>query len=410
MWLLYFGGIYLYVALVKIAAINSAKARLWLKGRKNLFDNLKINSPQNKKRIWMHCASLGEFEQGRPILEQIKKEFPEYAILVSFFSPSGYEVRKNYPGADLIFYLPADLPGNAKRLISEINPDLVLFIKYEFWAGYLNELKNKNIPSLLVSARFREGQFMFSPLGGWFLNKFSAFSTIYVQDQLSFDLLNKAGFKNVKISGDTRYDRVSSNAKKPQEIPEIKEWIKNRNVLIAGSTWSDDEEVILPRKNKDLIYIIAPHEIDEKHIKSVEETCKEKCLRYSQLINEKATKNYDAEILILDTIGILMSVYKMGNIAYVGGAFHGLLHNILEPASMGLPVIFGPKTSKFPEAEALEKAGGGFKINNKEEFENCLAKVLKNSHSGRQSLEFVESQVGASAIIMKDIRKLLSEK
>jgi 3-deoxy-D-manno-octulosonic-acid transferase len=355
----------------------------------------------------MHCASLGEFEQGRPVLEQIKKEFPEYAILVSFFSPSGYEIRKNYEGADYIFYLPSDLPGYAKRFISVVNPSLVLFIKYEFWAGYLHELKTENIPALLVSARFREKQFMFSPIGGWLLNKLKAFSNIYVQDLLSYQLLVKADFKNVAISGDTRFDRVSSNAKKPQQITEIQEWINNRKVLIAGSTWKDDEAVIFPRKNKKLLYIIAPHEIDEKHLKAIEENCGEKSIRYSQLIQNNRHENYDAEILILDTIGILMSLYRSANIAYVGGAFHGLLHNILEPAAMGLPVIFGPKTKKFPEAEALEQAGGGFRINNKEEFENCLEAALQNTDSGRQSLEFVESQVGATAIIMKDIRKLL---
>lgn len=409
MWILYFLGIKIYGLAVRVASYWSPKARKWVEGRVNIFETIDKSIPEHSLKIWMHCASLGEFEQGRPIIEELRKEKPEAYIIITFYSPSGYEVRKNYPSGDLIVYLPEDLPGNAHKFIRMIEPSLAIFVKYEFWAGYLIELKKQNIPSILISARFRQDQFLFNPvLGKWILNKLNAFDKIHVQDDSSKILLKNRGFNHIKVSGDTRFDRVSKHAQSPENIDVIANWLGENQALVAGSTWEDDDKVLLPWESTRKL-IIAPHEISESRIKSIEDLCGKASVRYTDLIDNPSLA-VGKDILILNTIGILMSVYQYGKVAYVGGGFHKALHNILEPASMGLPVLFGPENSKFPEAKDLEKFGGGFEINNREDFYSKMNFLFENKDAGRQSLKFVSSQKGATAIIMEDIRTLLTDR
>lgn len=393
---------------IRLAALKSEKARRWIEGRKDWKSRVLSISKINQASIWIHCASLGEFEQGRPIIEKLKAEYPEHLIVLTFFSPSGYEIRKNYENADLVMYLPADLPGNAKAFINAIQPRLIVFVKYEFWMGYLSEINRQQIPALIISARFRENQPFFGLAGAWFRRYLNAFASIHVQDINSKKLLQKYAFTNVEVSGDTRYDRVIANATNPKKLPEIENWLNNRKAFIVGSSWKEDEDVIFPWQLEEYALIIAPHEIHEKHILEIEQLCGGKSIRYTDLIQGKEAGA--SGILIINTIGILMAVFKLGTIAYVGGAFRKTLHNILEPASMGLPVIFGPMTDKFPEASELIHAGGGFQISNRREFEECLSYLSHDANAqqhGRQSLEFVQQHRGATEIIMKDIRKLL---
>lgn len=407
MWLVYYAINYLYVLSVRIAALGSGKAKLWIEGRRKFPE---INIPENKKVIWFHCASLGEFEQGRPLIEQIKNEINNSFIVITFFSPSGFEIRKNYPLADFVCYLPTDTPGNAKRFVKMINPTLALFIKYEFWAGYLTEIKLNNIPTYLVSARFRKGQFLLSPFGGWIRKQLKAFRIIYVQDENSKKLITNKCSNKIIVSGDTRFDRVLANAANPTAFDKINKLINNRIVFVAGSTWADDENVIFPIKVENVFTIVAPHEINEQHLNSLEAICTQPVIRYSQL------KQVQLEILpatlIIDNIGMLMSLYKLADIAYVGGAFHRQLHNILEPAAMGIPVIFGPLTEKFPEGDELCEAGGGFKISDKESFIRIFNELI-NKHemrknSGKFSSDYVQKNKGATELIMKELRSILN--
>jgi 3-deoxy-D-manno-octulosonic-acid transferase len=411
MWLVYYSCVYLYVGLIRLASIKSTKAKFWLEGRYNWKRKLENKIPTDRPKIWLHCASLGEFEQGRPILEKLKVEYPTYFIVLTFFSPSGYEIRKNYAHADLILYLPADTLGNANYFISKVNPALVIIVKYEFWMGYLAQIKKRKIPSTLISARFRKNQLFFGIVGAWFRSYLKAFSTIHVQDKASKSLLNKYGFEKVIESGDTRFDRVAENANQPKVLPEIEKWLLNRQAIIVGSSWSSDEEIIFPWNFSEYVLIIAPHEIDESHIRAIEFKCEGKSIRYTDLLEGKTSEN--SRVLIINTIGLLMSIYHLGKIAFVGGAFKGTLHNILEPAAIGLPVIFGPKTNKFPEGDELIQAKGGFKIHTRDQLIETIQYLSINENAashGQQSLEYVNKHIGATKLIMKDIGNLLKDK
>jgi 3-deoxy-D-manno-octulosonic-acid transferase len=405
MWLIYFALNYLYVFAVRIAALNSVKAARWIEGRKSFPT---FNIPAEKKVVWMHCASLGEFEQGRPVIEKLRQEFPGVYLVLSFFSPSGYEIRKNYAGADAVCYLPADLPGHASRFIQGLQPDLVIFVKYEFWAGYLHELKKRNIPAYLISARFRPGQFVLSPAGGWIRSFLNAFKVIFTQDENSKKLISRKLDSKIVIAGDTRFDRVSENAAYPQKFPEIETLINQRIVFVAGSTWQNDEEVIFPLSNSPVFTIVAPHEITEKHLQQLKQCCPQPAVLYSEI--KQLGSGKPPATLIIDNVGMLMSVYKIAHIAYVGGAFHKQLHNILEPAAMGIPVLFGPYTDKFPEAEELQKSGGGFSISNHQEFLSTFQDLINDSaklhKAGKNAAEYVSKNRGAAELIMKELRPL----
>ncbi len=391
-------------------------------GRKNIFERLKTeisNSNNSELRtpnfqlIWFHCASLGEFEQGRPLMEKLKLQQPNVKILLTFFSPSGYEIRKNYTGADYIFYLPMDTASNAKKFIEIVKPQKVFFVKYEFWFNYLSELKNRNIPTYLVSGIFREDHHFFKSTGAWFRKQLSAFTHFFLQDDKSIELLNSIGYTNSTLCGDTRFDRVFEVSKNVKQIDLVKQFVGNNKVLILGSSWREDEKIVQSLKLESLKLIIAPHEIDEKHLSSIEaefipllsEGLLRRegagvCLRYS-LANENNIK--EAQVLIIDNIGMLSSLYQYGTIAFIGGGFGKGIHNILEAATFGLPVIFGPNFHKFAEAKELIKLGGAFSVMDVSEYEKTMdllsdEQVLKTA--SQISRMYVQGRIGATEKIL----------
>ncbi len=405
MFFFYYAGIFIYSIFLRIAASFNYKAKLWVTGRKDWRNKLK-SIPTNKKTIWVHCASLGEFEQGRPIIEKIKSEYPNYFIVLTFFSPSGFEVRKNYEKADLVMYLPIDLPSENIDFIKAVNPVLAIFVKYEFWFGYLNKLKQLNIPILFIAVRFRKNQHFFKWFGGWAQKQLKQISVIHVQDEISRNLLNNIGINTAIVSGDTRYDRVNENAEKANKTEVIEKWLGNKKCVIAGSTWSIDDDLMLPWDNIDYKLIIAPHEINASRIEQIKNKVGKHGILFTELNNAQ-----NENILVLNNMGMLLSVYKMGHIAYVGGGFGSGLHNILEPAAFGLPVIFGNKHEKFPEAKALIDAEGAIEISNRKEFNDAIEFLtikMNYEKASKNCSLFVKSQTGASKIIMDSVNEILN--
>lgn len=380
MLFLYNIGLKIYVLGIYISSIFNQKAKAWINGRKNVFSQLKQLEGKKEIRYWFHCASLGEFEQGRPIIEEIKKQNPENKILLTFFSPSGYEIRKNYQFADYIFYLPIDSKKNARQFIEFTNPQKVFFIKYEFWYHYLKTLSQKGIPTYLVSAIFRKNQIFFKSYGVWFRKMLNYFKIIFVQDEKSKELLEKINCKNIIVSGDTRFDRVWQIAKQNSDIESLHEYLTtNKNVLVAGSTWPKDEEIICEYINENpnkLIYILVPHNIENTHIKNIEKRLNTSYIKYSNILNGQKTDN--EKVIIIDTIGILSKLYKYATITYVGGGFGVGIHNILEACVFGAPVIFGPNNQKFNEAADAKNLNFGFEIKNKDEFKSIVDEFLNN--------------------------------
>lgn len=408
---LYNIGIRLYHFAILIASLSNQKARLWRQGRKNIFKKLTAALSENPALIWFHCASLGEFEQGRPLIEELKKTHPKYKILLTFFSPSGYEVRKNYEGADYIFYLPIDTPSNARRFINLTNPKVAIFVKYEFWFNYQCTLRKNDIPLFVVSANFRGNQHFFKWYGGWFRKNLNNFTHLFVQNEHSKNLLAKAGLNQVTVSGDTRFDRVASITKQVKPFPLIEKFCDGQKVFIAGSSWKPDEDILIPFINEHsetFKYIIAPHEVHKEHIETICHSLKAEYVLYSSLNDENAKS---ARILIIDCIGILSHIYQYGYITYIGGGFGKSIHNILEPATFGMPVIFGPNHTKFAEAIELKKLKGAFSINGAENFNNLLNQWInepaKVSEAAAISKAFVRNNTGACEIIMKEVIKHL---
>lgn len=414
-------GIILYGLMIQIISLFNPKAKLWLSGRKNILDKI-TTTLQNENRpvIWFHCASLGEFEQGRPILDTIYQKYSEYAIVLTFFSPSGYEVRKNYKQADYIFYLPMDTVKNAKRFLAIVKPSIAVFVKYEFWLNYLNEITKQKIPAVLISAKFRYNQLFFKWYGRFYQKAIFAFEHIFVQDQTSYNLLKKINYPFVTVSGDTRFDRVVEIAKNPKEIPVLNQFTEEKFTIIAGSTWEKDEEIIAnffqKHQEKKLRLIIAPHEVYQKHLYQIKDLFKEPVLFYSQLI-KKSQQTVTSRIILIDKIGLLSSVYQYGTIAYVGGGFGKGIHNILEPATFGLPVVFGPNYHKFNEATELIRHKGGFSVKDKYEFDSCIERLFTNEKllkdTGTNSKFFVRDNCGAKQKILAyilNIQKKISTK
>lgn len=393
---------------VKVTSIKSKKAQLWLDGRKDIFAKLKSWRSKlvpNEKIIWMHCASLGEFEQGRPLIEEIKRTNPDYKILLTFFSPSGYEVRKNYNQADAVFYLPMDGKANAQQFISIIQPSIVLWVKYEYWFYYLTELKRKKIPVILVSAVFRETQPFFKWYGAMWKQILHSFNKIFVQNVESVSLLQTIGFaQNTVVTGDTRFDRVLDNAKNQNSLPNVLlEFVKSSKVIIAGSTWEEDEEELVhyANTNKHIKFIIAPHEIDDERIADVKKLFKNSVL-FSQVGNTEITD----QVVIIDNIGMLASLYQLADVAYIGGGFNDSgIHNILEAAVFGKPIIFGPVYEKFAEATQLVDEGGAFSITNALELEQLIDSLLKDelllTNTGAICKKYVQENGGATKKIME---------
>ena len=401
-------SIRLYGFIVNVASFFKPKAKQWIEGRKNWQSNFKAILKPNEKRIWVHAASLGEFEQGRNLIEAFKKDYPAYKIVLTFFSPSGYEVRKNYEHADYIFYLPLDTKTNAGDFVQLINPSLAVFVKYEFWYHYLNTLHQKNIPTIIISAAFRKEQPFFKWYGGLFRKMLNCFTAIFVQDEASKQLLQSINInKNIIVAGDTRYDRVLTIASNKKQLPLIETFINNQPTLIAGSSWQDDEKIIqqsfnaLPENWK---LIIAPHEIGKDRIDEVLSLFPDAIL-YSNLNNSIT----DKRILIIDNIGMLSSLYSYGKIAFVGGGFQkGGIHNILEPAVFGLPVLFGPVYQKFVEARLLVDKQLCFSISSADECKAVLTRLSADERyfqSVHQSLVgFMKEQAGATNAVLDFIR------
>lgn len=384
---------------VKIMACFKDKEKKLAEGQKNVFSYLSQKRNANDQYIWFHASSLGEFEQGRPMIEKIKREQPKKKILLTFFSPSGYEVRKNYALADMICYLPFDKPANVKRFLDIVNPEKAIFIKYEFWYNYLFELNHRAIPTYIISAIFRPKQLFFKPWGGWYRKMLTFFDHLFVQDNASKELLAQIGVKNVTVCGDTRFDRVIDIMKEAKDLPLVDRFAKNQFILVAGSSWPKDEDIFIEyfNTNKNLKLIIAPHEIHEGHLQSIESKIKRTYIRYSQIKDQDLQ---EIDCILIDCFGLLSSIYRYGKVAYIGGGFGVGIHNVLEAAVYGIPVIWGPNYSKFREAKSLIKSGGGFSINNKDEFDRLMDQMRDNTSflntSSRASLNYVAENAGAT--------------
>ncbi len=405
MRLLYNLGILGYYLLVRIVSIRNDKARKWIQGRHDIFKRLSGTIIPGEPLLWFHASSLGEFEQGRPVIEAIRKLKPEYKILLTFFSPSGYELRKNYEHADYIFYLPLDTRKNAKRFISIVKPEKVFFIKYEFWYHFLTQLKEAGIPTYIFSALFRPSQIFFKPWGKWYLNAIACYEHIFVQNKSSYDLLLKFKFNNVTISGDTRLDRVSEISDAAPHLEKLDFFCQGHKAIVAGSTWKEDEDLLIPYINKSPLgrkFVIAPHEVTPQNLDRIVNALEKSYVFYSNATRESLIK---AEVLIVDGYGYLVSVYRYGNLAYVGGGFTSGIHSILEPAAFGLPIIFGPDYHKFQEAHDMLGLGAAICISNFEELEFQMdtflsnPKILKDASSC--AIAYVDQNRGASKEIVK---------
>lgn len=403
---LYNIGIMIYKVLAHIAALFSSKAKLWVKGQAGWKDILKKNISSSDRIFWIHCSSLGEFEQGRPVIEEMRKQKPDIKILLTFFSPSGYEIRKNYAGADCICYLPADTPSNVAEFLDKAHPELAVFVKYEFWNNYISELHRRNIPLFLISAIFRPDQPFFKWYGSFFSSMLQKFEKIFVQDERSVELLRGIGIANVVRAGDTRFDRVVQISGNAKDIPQISSFRKGEKMFLAGSSWGPDEEIIARYINLDpgkMKWVFAPHEIDEGNIARIEKLFTSKCVRLSKY--NKASE--DARVLIIDNIGMLSSAYRYATIAAVGGGFGKGIHNILEPACWGIPVLFGPGHDKFREALELLKVKGGMTFDSFESFKEILDKLLNDDEyylkSATSASHYVNENTGATAILMGEL-------
>ena len=404
--------LWLFRAGTQIASLFNPKAKKWVTGRKQLFQRLEAAIPAEIPVIWVHCASLGEFEQGRPVMEKLKALYPGYKILLTFFSPSGYEVQKNYKGADWVFYLPMDSPRNAKRFLEIVHPSLVIFVKYEFWYYYLKKIKYRNIPLLLISALFRKDMSFFKWYGGLQRKMLSRFDHLFVQTPSAKNLVDELGLDKIcSISGDTRFDRVLEIAAGATTIPSIEKFIVNNKVIIAGSTWKPDEELL--QQSLDFLsfnqikLIIAPHEIDEKHISELL-TLFPTAIRYSILSELKEPER--ANILIIDNIGLLSRIYRYAYCCYIGGGLSSTgVHNVLEAAVFSKPVFYGPQYTKYSEAIGLIDNKGAYAVENKDDFIETLNQLLLNPvHYEETSVragEFVKNNAGATQKIVAFIQE-----
>lgn len=396
--------IILFTWMVQLAALFNHKAWLWVKGRKKWRKKLKEGISGQGKTFWIHCASLGEFEQGRPVIEMIKKLTPEIKILVTFFSPSGYEIRKDWPLADYICYLPADTRRNASVFIDIVKPSMVIFIKYEFWANYISEIRKQEIPLYLVSSIFRADQHFFRWYGGFSRKILKNFTHIFVQDESSMQLLQSIKIKDVTISGDTRFDRVARIMESPENIPQIEKFRKGEKLFLAGSSWKADEEIITRYINKypgRMKWIFAPHEIDDSNIGRLERLLNVSYLRFSRF-NEASA---DARVLIMDNIGMLAKAYRYACISAIGGGFGDGIHSILEPACWGIPILFGPNHLKFREAADLISENGAFTFRNYEEFEKILDRLIEDEteyrRASKATSDYVRINTGATQKIVE---------
>ncbi len=404
---LYNTGISLYKLGVRAASLKNHKAKQLLEGQARTFSYLKERLTPGTRYIWIHAASLGEFEQGRPLIEMIKAKQPDAHIVLSFFSPSGYEVRKGYNMVDAVVYLPFDLPENVDKFINLVNPQMAIFIKYEFWGNYLKTLKRRGIPTYLVSAIFRPGQVFFKPWGGMFREVLSCFTTMFVQNAASRTLLNKIGFNNVEVAGDTRFDRVADVRNAAKDFPVVERFVSNSKfTLVAGSSWQPDEDIIVPYFNSHpgMKLILAPHEFDKERLDALLAKFKRPVSLYSCA---SADEMEQCDAVVVDCFGILSSLYRYGQVAYVGGGFGAGIHNVNEAAVYGMPVVFGPNHKKSREATDLIACGGGFAIDGDEAFAKVMDKMLSNraflEKSGTIADKYIQSHLGATDFVYANI-------
>ena len=421
--------IYLYLCGVAIASIFNEKVRKMWRGEREALKILRQKVDPNARYAWFHAASLGEFEQGRPIMERLRKEHPEYKILLTFFSPSGYEVRKNYEGADIVCYLPLDTIINARRFLRAIRPEVAFFIKYEFWYNYLHILKHRGVPVYSVSSIFRPNQIFFRWYGKQYGRVLKCFTHFFVQNQISKDLLSTININNVSITGDTRFDRVMSIKSQAKQLPIVEAFVRGTEclpssdaqppspskVFVAGSSWPLDEDIFIKYfdEHPEWKLIIAPHVIGEDHLKQILGMTKRKVVRYTQVdansqISTLNPQLGNADILIIDCFGLLSSIYRYGDVAYIGGGFGVGIHNTLEAAVWDMPVVFGPNNKKFQEAQDLKACGGGFEIANYEEFEQLMERFASDEaflkESGSNAGHFVKDQAGATEKVLASVK------
>ena len=400
-------AIYIYLAGVAIASIFNKKVRKMWRGEREAIKILKAKVDPDAQYIWFHAASLGEFEQGRPLIEKIRAEHPEYKILLTFFSPSGYEVRKDYKGADIICYLPLDTISNARRFLRNVRPVMAFFIKYEFWYNYLHILKHRNVPVYSVSSIFRPRQVFFRWYGRQYAHVLKCFTHFFVQNEISRYLLSTIGIKSVTVVGDTRFDRVLQIKQEAKQLPILQAFTSGDTpCFVAGSTWQPDEDILIRYFNahKNWKVIIAPHVVDDDHLHQILSRLDRRTVRYTQTTPEEAA---NAQSLIIDCYGLLSSVYQYGDVAYVGGGFGAGIHNVLEAAVWGMPVLFGPNNKKFQEAQGLLIAQGGFEITDYRSFSKIMNRISTDAdllqQSGTKAGGYVENRAGASCRILKAV-------
>lgn len=405
---IYYIGILLYALGVRFAALSSPKARLWLKGRrdwKKQLDALKFDTPC----VWVHCSSLGEFEQGRPVIEAIKKANPKTPVLLTFFSPSGYEIRKDYPLADAVMYLPLDTPSNARYFVRSLKPKAVVFVKYDFWFFFLKALRKERIPHFLVSGIFRPSQYFFKSYGAWFVKGLKGFSKLFVQNQESQDLLSGLGLTS-SLSGDTRFDRVVEVVSEAKPIPMIESFCEDAAFVgVMGSSWPQEEKMLSERLRvkTDENWIIVPHEVDQKHIEQIKGQFPE-ALCFSEARTAELTA---ARVLIIDQIGLLNRIYRYADLAVIGGGFGKGVHNTLEAAAYGVPVVFGPNYDRFQEIHDLIQKKAAFAFNEAQQFNRLIDQFRDDldfrQKSGKEAKSYVQSKTGATAAVVEAIKAIL---
>lgn len=402
---LYNISIVLYYIVVAFVSLWDKKAKQWIVGRKDIFKRMaEVISPEDKV-VWIHAASLGEFEQGRPVIEKIREQQPEYKILVTFYSPSGYEIRKNYAGADYIFYLPIDTPGNAKKFLDVAHPEIAIIVKYEFWLNLLSELKHRGVRTYLISAIFRRNSIFFRSYGSIWRQALDSFEQMFVQNEESKELLHEIGFDNVVVAGDTRFDRVAEIARNVKKVPIVERFKGDSPLFVAGSTWGPDEEILqtLINDNPQIKFVVAPHEMENSRIERIIAQTKGGAVRYT-LCNEESDFS-KTQVLILDTIGILSSVYGYATWSYIGGGFGVGIHNTLEAATFGLPIAFGPNYQKFKEARDMVALGAATKVESAEDLSAWFAPLRDDKsalqRAGSAAKSYTQRNQGATSLIMK---------
>lgn len=409
---LYTFGILCYGLAIRLASLFDKKAKLWVAGRRDIFQQIRNKLADNNSPVaWFHASSLGEFEQCRPVIDAFKKQYPDYKIFVTFFSPSGYEVRKNYPNADYVFYLPLDTMFNARKFVDMVNPKMAFFVKYDFWFNYMAVLDKRNIPTILFSSIFRPSQYFFAWYGKWFCRRLNAFDHLFVQNKESEKLLKEHGISQCTIAGDTRFDQVMAIAANVKQFPEVMRFVGQSKVLLAGSTWEPDERLLKSfadtYSSSDIKFVIAPHEIHASRIDFLMKLFGNTCVKYSDIANISDLKDY--KVLIIDNIGMLSSLYQYAYVAYIGGGFGKGIHNILEALAFGKPVCFGPKYQKFQEAKDIVNLNGGWSVGDEKSLNKALTDLFDSDELYNKAsdvcMHYVQDNKGTSDTIINMVMK-----